>query len=142
MSHEMILRNIILETDDLLPMNILKNIAVRRTLAMTEKSKNVAAFDINADASINEKMPASDFERNAIFTKRIFECVVNVLQFFSVEDLNFKTTLSKFDMNSMMTVTLRRQLQQALKIKMPSTLMWSHPTMSHLIKWFADEIPA
>ncbi len=36
-----------------------------------------------------------------------------------------------------MTVALRQKLQAALKVKVPPTLTWNHPTVNHLVPWFA-----
>lgn len=142
MSHGVILRSLVLEADDMLPMDILEDIAVRRAPATAETSEDAAASGANASASTSEKMPAPGPERNAVLTARISECVASVLQLPGVEDVDPKAALSELGMDSVMTVALRRQLQQALKVKVPPTLVWGHPTVSHLTKWFANEIPA
>lgn len=141
MSHGVVLRNLVLEADDLLPMDILEDIAVWRAPAMAEKS-DAGASGASADSSTGERIPAPGPERNVVLTARISECVASVLQLPSVEDVDPMAALSELGMDSVMTVALRRQLQQALKIKVPPTLVWGHPTVSHLTKWFANEIPA
>ena len=140
-SHAVVLRSLVLEADDMLPMDILEDIVVRRAPAGAEKSE-VDGLITSTGSSIGGKIPAPGPERNAVLMARISECVASVLQLPSVEDVDPKAALSELGMDSVMTVALRRQLQQALKVKVPPTVVWGHPTVSHLTKWLAKEIPA
>jgi 6-methylsalicylic acid synthase len=55
-------------------------------------------------------------------------------------DVDSKAALADLGVDSVMTVTLRRQLQLSLKTAIPPTLTWSHPTVSHLVAWFVEKI--
>jgi 6-methylsalicylic acid synthase len=48
--------------------------------------------------------------------------------------------LADLGVDSVMTVTLRKQLQQSLKVKVPPTLTWNYPTVGHLAAWFAEKL--
>lgn len=85
-------------------------------------------------------MPKSGPELNAYLAGKISQCVASVLRLASVDDVDPKVALSDLGMDSVMTVAFRRQLQQTLKINVPPTLVWGHPTVSHLTKWFADKV--
>jgi 6-methylsalicylic acid synthase len=141
MSHGVVLRSLPLEADDILPMDILEDIVIRRAPAVAAGS-DAGAPGASMGSSGSEKMPEPGPKRTEFLRARISECVASVLQLPSAEDVDPKAALSELGMDSVMTVALRRQLQQALKVKVPPTLVWGHPTVSHLTKWFANEIPA
>ena len=138
-SHGVVLRSHILDADDMLPMDILEEIVIRRAApaaAGADTQDNAAATSSTA----GDKLPPAGPERNEYLTVKISECVASVLQLPSVEDVDAKAALADMGMDSVMTVALRRQLQQVLKVKVPPTLIWGHPTVGHLVKWFAKEM--
>jgi 6-methylsalicylic acid synthase len=93
-----------------------------------------------APAVAKETAPAPGPERIAYLVGKVSACVASVLQLPDVSDVDPKVALPELGMDSVMTVALRRQLQSALGVKVPPTLVWGHPTVSHLSKWFADKV--
>ena len=136
-SHGVVLRSHVLDADAMLPMDILEDIVVRR--ASPASSSSTATADTLAASTVDE-LPAAGPERNKYLGLKISECVASVLQLPSAEDVDPKAALADLGMDSVMTVALRRQLQQNLKLKVPPTLLWGHPTLGHLVKWFAKEM--
>jgi 6-methylsalicylic acid synthase len=139
-SHGVVLRSRILEADEVLPMDILEEIAVRRSPPAGKTASTTASTtDASAVTSAKETVPAPGKERTEYLIGKISECVATVLQLSSVSDVDPKVALPELGMDSVMTVALRKQLQLSLGVKVPPTLVWGHPTVSHLAKWFSDK---
>ena len=134
MSHAVILRSRAVNADEQLPMQILQDIAPRR-----HNQRDDAVGEIK-QSSIIESLPPAGAARNSYLESHISECVASVLQLPSREDVDAKIALPELGMDSVMTVAFRRQLQQKLKVKVPPTLVWGHPTVSHLTRWFAEKL--
>ncbi len=134
MSHAVILRSRVFNTDEDLPMQILRDIAPRR------HNQHDATVGETEQSSATKELPPAGAARNSYLESQISECVATVLQLPSREDVDAKTALPDLGMDSVMTVAFRRQLQQKLKVKVPPTLVWGHPTVSHLVKWFAEKL--
>ena len=133
-SHAVVLRSRAFNADEQLPMQILQDIAPRR------HSHHDATASETGQCSVIESLPPAGAARNSYLESQISECVATVLQLASREDVDVKIALPELGMDSVMTVAFRRQLQQKLKVKVPPTLVWGHPTVSHLIKWFAEKL--
>ena len=129
--HGVVLRSLAFDEGEPLPSAILGDIAIRR-----EGTAPVAGAASGAAA---EAVPTSGPELKAYLDGKIRGCVGQVLQM-DAEEVDSKAALSDLGVDSVMTVTLRRQLQQTLKVKVPPTLTWSHPTVSHLVGWFAEKV--
>ena len=134
MSHAVILRSHVFNTDEQLPMQILQDIAPRR------HNQHKSTVGESGQSSAIELLPPAGAARNSYLESQISECVATVLQLPSREDVDSKIALPELGMDSVMTVSFRRQLQQRLKVKVPPTLVWGHPTVSHLVKWFAEKL--
>ncbi|KAL8677089.1 MAG: hypothetical protein Q9186_006448 [Xanthomendoza sp. 1 TL-2023] len=134
-AHGVVLRSIALEADDILPMDILEDIVVRRAPPAAVADAATAEGPASVDA-----LPEKGTERVQYLTRKISECVASVLQLPSIEDVDPKAALADMGMDSVMTVSLRRGLQGALKVKVPPTLVWGHPTVGHLVRWFGKEL--
>ncbi|KAL8929288.1 MAG: hypothetical protein Q9208_001371 [Pyrenodesmia sp. 3 TL-2023] len=137
-SHGVVLRSLVLDADDILPMDILEDIVTRR--APPSSSPSDPAATTNTDTPTTTTLPEPGPKRIAYLTTKISECVATVLQLPSTEDVDPKAALADMGMDSVMTVALRRGLQAGLKVKVPPTLVWGHPTVGHLVKWFAKEL--
>ncbi|KAL9129173.1 MAG: hypothetical protein Q9217_002313 [Psora testacea] len=135
-SHGVVMRFLPIDPDAKPSMPILEEVVERRALASAAGGGDAAAA---ADAS-GEALPPPGPERQAYLTAKIAECVASVLQIPSGDDVDPKAALPDLGMDSVMTVSLRRQLQGKLKVKVPPTLVWGHPTVSHLVKWFGNEV--
>ena len=132
--HGVVLRSLAFDEGEPLPIPILNDIAVRRSATAGEGGPPEASGTA-ADGVI----PTSGPELKAYLDGKIRDCVAKVLQSDS-DDVDSKAALSDLGIDSVMTVTLRRQLQQTLKVKVPPTLTWSHPTVSHLVGWFSEKL--
>ncbi|KAH7408876.1 polyketide syntase 2 [Cadophora sp. MPI-SDFR-AT-0126] len=133
-----VLRSRILEVNEPLPCVILEDIAVRKTPSTGSHAKISAAEP--ADGSAKGAAIPKGPERIPMLTEKIAGCVAAVLQLSGAEDLDPKAALADLGMDSVMTVVFRKMLQQELKVKVPPTLVWGHPTVSHLVKWFDGQI--
>ncbi|KAI9928670.1 hypothetical protein ASPWEDRAFT_36436 [Aspergillus wentii DTO 134E9] len=131
--HGVVLRSLTFDQGEPLPSPALADIAVRRQASASSDSESSGPSDAAA------AIPTSGPELKTYLDDKIRNCVASVLQM-AAEDVDSKAALSDLGIDSVMTVTLRRQLQQSLKIKVPPTLTWSHPTVSHLVGWFAEKI--
>lgn len=131
--HGVVLRSLAIEEGEPLPSAILGDIIIRRT---SEKASS--SNDDGAAAGGAGGMPEGGPELKAYLDEKIRGCVGSVLGL-PTEEVDSKAALSDLGVDSVMTVTLRRHMQSALKIKVPPTLTWSHPTVSHLVQWFAEK---
>ncbi|KAH6644195.1 6-methylsalicylic acid synthase [Boeremia exigua] len=132
--HGVVLRSLALDEGEPLPSAILGDIVMRRT---SEKSSS-----FNDDGKANGGaggLPKAGPELNAYLDEKIRTCIGTVLGL-PTEEVDSRAALSDLGVDSVMTVSLRRQLQQTLKVKVPPTLTWSHPTASHLVSWFAEKL--
>ena len=142
-SHGVVLRSRVLEANELLPMDILEEIAVRQPSSTSAANDNVEVCASSSSSSSSSKeIPPAGPERTAHLTAKISECVASVLDLPDVGDVDPKVALPELGMDSVMTVALRKQLQTSLGVKVPPTLVWGHPTVSHLAKWFSDKVGA
>ena len=135
-SHGVVMRFLPIEAGESPPMPIMEEVIERRE----DTSGGAGAGGSAPTAASGETIPPPGPERNAFLASKISECVANVLQLSSGDDVDPKAALPDIGMDSVMTVTLRRQLQGKLNVKVPPTLVWGHPTVSHLTKWFANEV--
>ena len=85
-------------------------------------------------------MHMSGPELKACLDTKIRECVDSVLQLSGIDDVDSRAALADLGVYSVMTVTLRKRLQSSLKIKVPPTLTWSHPTVGHLVGWYIAQL--
>ncbi|KAE8373500.1 hypothetical protein BDV26DRAFT_67003 [Aspergillus bertholletiae] len=132
-AHAAVLRSLAFEADEPLPTPILEDIAVRKV--------GTASAGVADTAPKNtDEIPDSIPERRTWLDGRIRECVSRVLQLASSDDVDSRAALSDLGVDSVMTVSLRGQLQKTLGVKVPPTLTWSCPTVGHLVGWFLDKI--
>lgn len=85
-------------------------------------------------------MPSSGPELRTWLDARIRDIIANVLMLGGSDEVDGRAAIADLDVDSVMTVTLRRKLQSALKVKVPPTLTWSYPTSNHLVSWFAEKL--
>lgn len=137
--HVVVLRSLAFDEGEPLPVPILNDIAPRR--ACSARAICAAPADATTTPNTAGDMPKSGPELKAYLDAKIRDCVAKVMQS-SVEDVDSHTALSSMGIDSVMTVALRQQLQTALKVKVPPTLTWSHPTVGHLAGWFAEKLAA
>ncbi|MCJ1403645.1 hypothetical protein MMC11_006868 [Xylographa trunciseda] len=129
--HGVVLRSLTFDESEILPVPILSDIAIRRA-----GNNPISSTTASSEASI----PGPGPERKAYLDSRIRGCVATVLQLTSGDEVDSRAALADLGVDSVMTVTLRKQLQSTLKLKVPPTLTWSHPTVGHLVGWYTKKL--
>ncbi|KAI4126609.1 MAG: hypothetical protein LQ338_003659 [Usnochroma carphineum] len=135
LDHGVVLRSRIFDHDEPLPTPVLNDIATRRRAPPSS-----ADGDVKLSSRGSAEVPTSGPALKEYVDRGIRKCVAETLQLASADDVDPRAALSDLGMDSVMTVTLRRQLQKALGVQVPPTLMWSLPTASHLQKWFVEKM--
>ncbi|PYH48089.1 beta-ketoacyl reductase [Aspergillus saccharolyticus JOP 1030-1] len=138
--HAVVLRALPLEPDNPLPSPALADIVIRRSATGPQELSTSSSSTSTSSALNRAAIPTSGPELKTYLDQAIRGCVAAVLHLPSADEVDAKATLADLGVDSVMTVTLRQKLQQALKVKMPPTLMWSHPTVEHLVGWFAEKV--
>ena len=134
--HGVVLRSLTFAPDEALPVPIIADIAGRRSGGAAPTTDGASGPGNAAVATVPTSGPALA----EYLGSKIRECVAKVLQLASVDEVDPRAALSDLGMDSVMTVGLRRSLQQALGVKVPPTLTWSHPTVAHLRNWFVEKL--
>lgn len=134
--HAVVLRSRAFDDAEILPTPILNDIAVRRHSDVSHDPPSTSATNTSTGA---DAVPPSGPQLRTYLDTQIRESVATVLQS-SSEDVDSKVALSDLGIDSVMTVSLRRGLQQKLRVKVPPTLTWSHPTVGHLVGWFEEKM--
>ncbi|OXV06462.1 hypothetical protein Egran_05770 [Elaphomyces granulatus] len=127
--HAVILRARLLDADEPLPHPILQDIAPRKQRSSDDgQAQQGDKEELRGGMNLEEHL-----------AKVIGSCVASTLSI-AESDVDPLIALSEMGMDSVMTVTFRTQLQQALKVKVGPTLIWKCPTVDHLIKHFLQEL--
>ncbi|KAK6534389.1 hypothetical protein TWF281_005712 [Arthrobotrys megalospora] len=133
-----VLRALPVEENGIPPIPILDEIAPRKR---AESAGNDAVSKGEAgEAGEKASVPKSGPELKEYLQNAISECVAKTLRLPGAADVDPSTALTEMGMDSVMTVSLRKHLQTSLKVKVPPTLIWGHPTVNHLVKWFEDKV--
>ena len=125
--HAAVLRALPIEEGDLSPHPILNDMLVR-------KASTAAPVQEGGQPEV----PKNGADLEAYLAKQITRCVSSVLSL-DEDSVDPHVALSELGLDSVMTVSLRTQLQKAMKVKVGPTLIWSCPTVSHLVKHFLAE---
>ena len=88
----------------------------------------------------SDATPTDPKELEKWLNVRIRECIAAVLMMSDIDDIDARAPVADLGVDSVMTVALRQKLQAALKVKVPPTLTWNHPTVNHLVPWFAAKM--
>ncbi|KIK57881.1 polyketide synthase [Collybiopsis luxurians FD-317 M1] len=115
------------------PVQILEQVVVRRTRSSASTSEE-SGHDNSANAR-----PTSPAELEKWLNIKIRECICAVLMIPDIDEIDPVVPLAEMGVDSVMTVALRQKLQSALKVKVPPTLTWNHPTVNHLVPWFTSK---
>ena len=134
--HAVVLRSLAFDQNEPLPVPILNDIAVRRDATAAGATTSGADGAAGLDDTSNMSGP----ELKVWLDTKVRECVVSVLQLSSIDDVDSRAALADLGVDSVMTVTLRKRLQSSLKVKVPPTLTWSHPTVGHLVGWYMEKL--
>ncbi|KAI6826146.1 hypothetical protein KC332_g7848 [Hortaea werneckii] len=129
-----VLRSSVFDHDEELPTDLVADIAVRRSV------KNDAVVKRSGDDWAANDIAKDGPELDEYLERKIRGCVADVLMLGGIDEVAPHAALSDLGLDSVMTVGLRKKLQSALKIKVPPTLTWSHPTCKHLVGWFKEKV--
>lgn len=132
--HGVVLRSLAFDADEPLPVPILEDIAVRRPRAAAPEGA------AEPGAAPNGDRPAGGPELKEWLDQKVRGVISSVLMLGGADEVDGRAAIADLGVDSVLTVTLRQKLQSALKVKVPPTLTWSHPTANHLVSWFMEKI--
>lgn len=115
------------------PLALIEEVAPRRFTSVVNVSEGKPK-----SRSETASRPASGPELKEWLNMRIRECLAGVMMG-DVEDIDPRAPVADLGVDSVMTVVLSQELQAAMKIKVPVTLTWNHPTVLHMVDWFYDK---
>ncbi|KAI4704831.1 Type I Iterative PKS [Alternaria sp. Ai002NY15] len=136
LAHGAVLRTIPFPGGEPLPADILDDIAIRTKTP----SLGAAGRDIDTDTAAGDEMPTNGVDLTTWLERRIRDIVAGVLMLENADEVDPRAAIADLGVDSVITATLRHRLQSALKVKVPPTLFWSHPTVCHLASWFAEKV--
>jgi 6-methylsalicylic acid synthase len=58
----------------------------------------------------------------------------------SEDDLDVRRPLSELGLDSVMTVSIRRRLEKRLRVDVPATLLWTHPTVTAVADYLVTRV--
>ncbi|KAH9209744.1 hypothetical protein DL95DRAFT_476538 [Leptodontidium sp. 2 PMI_412] len=130
--HAVVTRILAFDEDDVLPCGLLEDIVVRRPRA--RDASETAERKGDSDAR-----PTETTELKSWLDVKIRECIAFVLKIGDIDDIDARVAVSDFGLDSVMTIVLRQRLQSVLKVKVPQTLTWNHPTVTAMVEWFLKQ---
>lgn len=138
--HGVVLRSLAFDEGEPLPVSILEDIAVRRV-----GSGTADGGEENDDAATTKggnigDIPSGGPELKAWLEDKVRGVIAGVLMLGGADEVDGRAAITDLGIDSVMTVTLRKNLQSTLKVKVPPTLTWSHPTADHLVGWFMEKM--
>ncbi|TVY21776.1 6-methylsalicylic acid synthase [Lachnellula arida] len=128
--HAVITRSLVFDEGEPIPCPLLEEIAVRRPRTV---EASAAAGESKEDSAARPTNPA---ELSVWLDVKIRECLGSILKIADIEDIDPRVALSDIGVDSVMTIVLRQKLQSVLKVKVPQTLTWNHPTVTAMVGWF------
>lgn len=129
--HAVVLRCLTVNEDEPTPHPILSEIWAsfeRRVTASASKAQTE-----------KKNTPLSVSELHAHVTDVAIECVMSTLGL-TRQMVDIHVALSELGLDSIMNVGLRSKLQQALKVTVSPTTIWSHPTIADLASYLAKKL--
>ncbi|KAI9708217.1 MAG: Type I Iterative PKS [Bogoriella megaspora] len=128
--HGVVLRCLALNEGEPLPHPILNDVSIRRPVSPRTSDDSSAS---------SNSIPKSGPELKRHLADKIRHCVAEVLHT-DPGTIDSRAALSDMGIDSVMTARLRQQLQRYLKVNVPPTLIWNHPTIGHLATWFEEKL--
>lgn len=141
--HGVVLRSLAFDEGEPLPVPILENIAPRRLASAGAAGSGNGDGDgdgPSAGADASSSMPSKGPELKTWLDAKVRDILAGVLMLSSGDEVDGRAAIADLGVDSVMTVSLRRKLQSVLKVKVPPTLTWSHPTCNHLVGWFMEKL--
>lgn len=137
--HGVVLRSLAFDRDEAVPVGILDEIAVRRSGGRA-RPHDQDGDDGDGLGDAADSPPPRGPQRKAWLVERVRHVIAGVLMLGGADEVDPRAAIADLGVDSVMTVALRRKLQSALKVKVPPTLTWSHPTANHLAAWFLAKL--
>ena len=132
--HSVVTRSLTFDEDEPLPCSLLEEIVVRRARARDSSAP------VEEDPGNREARPSKGPELRTWLDVKIRECIASVMGIDDIEEIDSRVALSDVGVDSVMTITLRQKLQSLLKVKVPQTLTWNHPTVIAMTDWFLKQL--
>ncbi|KEY69314.1 hypothetical protein S7711_01764 [Stachybotrys chartarum IBT 7711] len=113
---------------------LLEGVAIMRPKALSAT---------NGDAAVEgpvDARPSDPQQLEKWLNLKIRASIAAVLLMNDIDDIDARTPVADLGVDSVMTVALRQKLQAVLKVKVPPTLTWNHPTVNHLVVWFKNKL--
>lgn len=137
MDHGVVLRTRVLRADEPVPCPVIRDIVTRST---SDGSTIGQTSSLNgAGSGSSNTIPTSGPELKAYLDEHIRSCVAEVLQTAAC-DVDSRAAMSDYGLDSVMSVVLRRKLQQSLNVSVPPNFTWNNPTVQHLVQWFFQRL--
>ena len=131
--HAVVMRSLAFDEGEPIPCTLLEEIVVRRPRA---RDSSAPAEESKGDSVA---CPTKTPELKIWLDVKIRECIALVMKIGDIEDIDPRVPLSDIGVDSVMTIALRRKLQSQLKVKVPQTLTWNHPTVIAMVEWFLKQ---
>ncbi|KAH6653270.1 6-methylsalicylic acid synthase [Truncatella angustata] len=119
---------------------LLEDVVVRKPRSRSDGTASGGSAEEIASGTRKDAVPDTPEKLQEWLTTRIRECIAAVLMITDIEDIDPRMPVSDLGVDSVMTVALRQKLQTVLKVKVPPTLTWNHPTVNHLVAWFTAKM--
>ncbi|KAI9371721.1 acyl transferase domain-containing protein [Aspergillus egyptiacus] len=132
MDHGVVLRTRTLGANEPVPCPVIHDI-------VTRSSDGTGDGSSNDGTGASSTIPTSGPELQAYLDENIRSCVAEVLQT-SPEDVDSRAAMSDYGLDSVMSVVLRRKLQQSFGVTVPPNFTWTNPTVQHLVGWFSQKL--
>ncbi|KAF5860517.1 hypothetical protein ETB97_001417 [Aspergillus alliaceus] len=133
--HTVVLRSRAIEEGQPLPSPLLSDIVIRKASISDATTLCSASSSVSSRAAT----PKSESERWTDVREHAQECVAQVLHL-KTNEVDCSEPLSNMGVDSVMSVRLRKQLQQTLAVQIPPTLIWTCPTVDHIAKWLLQRV--
>ena len=127
--HAVVLRTLTLQVDDMLPHPILTDIVRWHGTKVTP---------LTEVEQTSQQEPTGGLDLHEFLIRRITRCVASTLSL-PENAIDPQMPLAELGLDSVMTVDLRMQLQRAINATVGPTLLWTCPTVGHLVRHFMKE---
>ncbi|KAF2229154.1 6-methyl salicylic acid synthase [Viridothelium virens] len=131
--HAVVTRSLPIDEGEPAPCALVEEIITRRPRARD------CSAPVEYSKSESVIRPAKTSELKPWLDVKIRECIASLLKIGDIEEIDRRVALSDVGVDSVMTIALRQKLESMLKVKVPQTLIWNHPTVVHMVEWFLNQ---
>jgi len=131
--HAVITRSLTFDADEPIPCPLLEEIAVRRPRIVE------ASMAVGDSSNGRTRRPTNPADLKVWLDVKIRECLGSILKIADIDEIDPRVALPDIGVDSVMTIVLRQKLQSMLKVKVPQTLIWNHPTVTAMVEWFLKQ---